>query len=363
MYFLFKMLYNNELLLNPHQTIMTKFQFKLSLKILLMCCCLVGYLFISQSNLVHTFDGNVMTIDYHIMVEINDEKDHEKIQKIINKTFHETDQIYNNWNNYSEVSKINKMKANEVIGISPELEKLLEITESIVKLSNGRFDPTIEPLQQVWKNHLEIGTTPSNDEIDKIMPAVGWKNLHFGEGKLFKDHGITSLDLCGVAKGYCVDLLVERIVAAGYPNVFVEWGGEIRSHGRHANRPWKVFVGRLDDMNPQNAIAQIELHDQSIATSGDYIQNWNVKQKDSETTYYHIIDPQTARPLESSFTRVASATVIAPTCVIADALATVAMMYPTIEEARSWAEQISTKDPRIQFRLISRKEALEMDSY
>lgn len=296
-------------------------------------------------------------MDYHIMVEVA-QNDQQQVQEIINNTFREINQIYNKWNNESEITKINQLKANEVIEISPELEGFFEFTEVIVELSEGRFDPTIEPLQQLWKDHLEKGTVPNSAEIAEVMPAVGWKNLHYGNGKFFKDHDKTSLDLGGIAKGYCVDLLVERIVAAGYSNVFVEWGGEIRTHGRHSNeRPWKVFVGHLNDMDPQSAIVQLDLYDQSIATSGDYVQNWSVRQKDSETIYFHIIDPQKARPLESTLSSVASATVIAPTCVLADALATVAMMHSSLEEARNWAEKISKKDPSIKFWLVSRNES------
>lgn len=322
----------------------------------LSCGCGWG-LYSSLTSPIATFDGTVMTMDYHILVE-GAQNDRQRVQEIINNTFHEIDLIYNKWNNESEITKINQLKAYEVIEISPELEDFFELTEVIVKLSEGRFDPTIEPLQQLWKNHLEMGTVPNSAEIAEVKPAVGWKNLHYGHRKFFKDHDRTSLDLGGIAKGYCVDLLVERIVAAGHSNVFVEWGGEIRAQGRYsAERPWKVFVSRLNDVDPQNAIVQTDLYDQSIATSGDYVQNWSVRQKDSETIYFHIIDPQTARPLESTLSSVASATVIAPTCVLADALATVAMMHSSLEEASHWAEQISKKDPNIKFWLVSRNES------
>jgi FAD:protein FMN transferase len=309
-----------------------------------------------------TFDGFVMTMDYHIRVE-GAQIDKQQIQEIINKTFCEIDQIYNKRNNKSEITKINQLKANETIEISSELENFLELTEVIVKMSEERFDPTIEPLQQLWKDHLEVESVPTSAEIAEVLPAVGWKNLHYGNGKFFKDHDKTSLDLGGIAKGYCVDLLVERIVAAGHSNVFVEWGGEIRIHGRHLDeRPWRVFVARLNDLDPQNAIIQIDLCDQSIATSGDYIQNWSVRQRHSETVYFHIIDPKTARPLESTLSSVASATVIASTCLLADALATIAMMHSSIEEAKLWAEQISKKDPNIKFWLVSRNEAISAES-
>ena len=311
-----------------------------------------------RTVLPQAFDGNEMTIDYHIVVN-SIENDQQLISAIINDTFREIDRIYNNWNPNSEVSKINRLKAYEIISISPELDYFLHLTERIVKLTEGRFDPTIAPLHEIWKNHLQRGETASQGEIDNILPAVGWHHLYLKEGKIFKDHSKTSLDLGGIAKGYCVDLLVERIVKAGFNDVLVEWGGEIRAHGRHSTqRPWNIFVGRLNDIKPQNAIAKITLENQSVATSGDYIQNWSIKQNGVETIYFHIIDPRTGKPLESTLSSIASATVMAPTCLLADALAKGAMIHASLPEAREWANELSGQDSNLKFWLFTREEEM-----
>lgn len=307
----------------------------------------------------YTFYGNKMTIDYLIVVNLSQkdyQTDQQLIQEIITDTFSDVNRIYNKWNPESEVSRINRLKAYETISLSPELEHFLHLTEKIVKQSDGRFDPTIEPLQQIWKSHLECCTIPNQKEINEILPCVGWNHLHFGHGKIFKDHGKTSLDLGGIAKGYCVDLLVERIVAAGFNDVLVEWGGEIRAHGRHSGeRQWRVNISGLDE-DSQDAIAQISIDNQSIATSGDYIQKWSVQQDGNEIIYFHIIDPRTARPLESTQSSVASATVMAPTCMMADGLTKAVMMHPSLSEAKEWAEEITRQNPNIKFWLFSREE-------
>jgi len=303
----------------------------------------------------YTFDGNEMTIDYHIVVNMSRREQH-LVKEIISDTFLEIDQIYNNWNERSEVSKINRLNAYETISLSPQLEHFLQLTEKIVKLSEGRFDPTIAPLQQIWKDHLEKGEIPIQEEINEILPCIGWDHLHFGKGKIFKDNSKTSLDFGGIAKGYCVDLLLERIVAAGFDHVIVEWGGEIRAHGRRsAKHPWNVIVGGFDEMNSQNAIAQIILDNQSIATSGDYIQKWSVQKNGGEIVYFHIINPQTAKPLESTLVSVASATIVAPTCMVADGLTKAVMMHPSLSEAKEWADKMNRLDPTIKFLLFSRE--------
>lgn len=311
------------------------------------------------------FTDTVMTMSYRIIIgeSLSIEKK-QVVEKIIENTFAEINAIYNKWNPTSEISKLNQLKAGEMARLSPELERFLFQTQEIVEITEGRFDPTIEPLQQLWKEKLAQGKIPSDEEIDAIIPALGWDKIHFNNGVFFKHHSLTQLDLGGIAKGYCVDLLVERLNASGYPNLFVEWGGEIRTSGQHPDlRPWRIFISRLGDTNPDSAIATLDLVNQAIATSGDYLQYWSVDientQENAATkpkTYFHIFDPHTYRPLEITPRSIASASVLAPTCLLADGLATAAMMFPSQAEAEAWLEEIKQKFfPSLEFWLDIRK--------
>lgn len=316
------------------------------------------YLYFPNSTQTHQFTGVEMTIDYHIILgqKITSEEEI-KIQRLITSTFREVDNFYNKWNPLSEISKLNRLKAGQIVEVSVELENFLLYTDAIVRSSGGKFDPSIEPLQQLWKNHLQNNTVPSEEEINNVLPAVGWKNIHFGDGYFFKDYDQTSLDLGGIAKGYCVDLVVERLVKAGFNHVFVEWGGEIRVNGMHPDqRPWTVITSDWEENDSEHPLATMSLDNQSVATSGDYIQNWTIKKNGEEMTLFHIFDPKTAQPLAVKKSSVTSATVIAPTCVLADALATLAMMHSTLDEAKEWAEQVQKDNPEIKFYLFSREE-------
>jgi FAD:protein FMN transferase len=305
--------------------------FLLSLLILSSCSS-------SDSIPITVFSGNEMTIDYRIQVgQPLDGADQEKISHIITDTFDEINQVYNKWNPHSELSRLNRLKALDKVEISPQLETLLTLTDRIVKLTEGKFDPTIEPLQEIWKKSLTVGTIPSLEEVEAIAPAIGWNKIHFGHGYFYKDHDLTSLDLGGIAKGYGVDLLTARLNEAGYKNIYVEWGGEIRAAGKHpGNRPWTIFISNLGDADPSHAIDIVALNDQAIATSGDYLQYWTLR--DKEVTYFHILDPTTLQPLTITKDSIASVSVVAPTCAVADGLATALMMFPTVEEAEGWCE-------------------------
>jgi len=307
----------------------------------------------SEKDPLSTFQGTAMTMHYRILVGSPlSSKQKKAIQELIDETFSEIDQTFNKWNPQSELSKLNNASSNEKIIITPNLKSLLLRTDQIVKLSQGKFDPTIEPIQTLWKSHLENGTIPDQKSIEELKPAIGWNHIHIDQAYFTKDHPLTEIDLGGIAKGLAVDLLDDRLSNIGFPNHYVEWGGEIRTSGQHPEkRPWRIFISNNGDGNPENAIAILDLEDQAIATSGDYFQYWTVESEGETYTYYHIIDPQTGAPRLATHEGVSSASVVAPTCALADALATVAMLFPTFEEADAWTKKIEESDPSIHFYL------------
>jgi thiamine biosynthesis lipoprotein len=260
--------------------------------------------------------------------------------------------VYNKWNAKSEVSQFNRAQAGEKIALSNDLQKLLELTNKVVNVTGGRFDPTIEPIQKLWKERLAAGMIPSAEEIGIIAPAIGWHNVHYADGMIWKDHNATSLDLGGIAKGYAIDLLVEKLISSRYRNVYVEWGGEIRSQGKHPeDRPWTIFISRLTDEDPDHAVATLMMDNNALATSGDYLQNTTV----DGITYFHIIDPRTLRPLVSTPTSIASASVLAKTCAFADGLATAAMLFTSEEEAIAWFKKLKENDSDLSLWLVTRE--------
>lgn len=282
------------------------------------------------------FQGAAMTIPYRILVEGPLlEEENEAVKKILSTTFQDIDHYFNKWNPHSELSTVNKSMAGKKIKISPTLYDFLILTGEYVGNTGGLFDPTIEPIQKLWKEALIKGKIPSNEEIQKTSSFIGWDKIILEDGVIEKRHEGVEIDLGGIAKGHAVDLLTQRLTASGHHNLFVEWGGEIRTSGNHpSKRPWRIYISKFGDTNPAHATDFIELYGEGIATSGDYLQQWTV----DKTTYFHIIDPRTLRPLTASHTSIASVTVKAKSCLEADALATAAMIFPSIEEAEKWSK-------------------------
>ncbi|HSX10946.1 MAG TPA: FAD:protein FMN transferase [Chlamydiales bacterium] len=277
-----------------------------------------------------------MTMPYHITVGKNlTDEEHKSVSHVIEKTFTEVHEIFDNWNPKSEISRLNAAPAGALLPLSLPLQNLLSLCSDIVTLSSGRFDPTIEPLEHLWREEK----TPSPEHLQAVCDSVGWSHISIHNGIFKKDHSGTKLDLCAVAKGLCIDWLTERLQAMGYADLLVEWAGEMRAAGHHPeNRDWTVQIN--PHLLVQNQpIAPIHLRNNALATSGSSF----------------VIDPLTASPLEKTEYSIAFATVIAPTCALADALATAAVLFHSRREAESWAQEVVDIYPDASFWIISHR--------
>jgi thiamine biosynthesis lipoprotein len=134
-------------------------------------------------------------------------------------------------------------------------------------------------------------------------------------GRRLLQPGGAVLDLSSIAKGYAVDRLARCLERRGLHHYLVEVGGELRGAGvKPDGHPWWVEIEGVPDAGGAQAI--VALHGLSIATSGDYRQYFTQNRR----RVSHTLDPRTGWPIAHD---VASVTVLAPTCMAADALSTV----------------------------------------
>ena len=259
-------------------------------------------------------------------------KDEEILEKTIQETFLAHENLFDLEKSTSELSTLNHSPKDIHIPLSVPMQYLLELSEKVVTISNHRFDPTIEPIAKAWRE---------NDDPDLQAPieATGWKHISVHNGILKKELDETQLNLGGIAKGFLVDELSNRINELGIQDYLVQWSGGARAKGHHPNaQDWVVQVNPGLTINNQE-IAPIPLRDAAIATSG--------------THFFHIIDPTTAYPIQKTSFSIASAAVIAPNCAFADGLATASMLFSTRREAENWAEEVVDSYSDVSFWIVS----------
>ncbi|CAG9460248.1 unnamed protein product [Pedinophyceae sp. YPF-701] len=297
--------------------------------------------------------GTAMTIPYKIMVVLdgaNDPQQSKNVEDIVQGAFDKINDHCNNWNPDSELErKINKQGGvSKPVAVSPLLGRLLAVAEQCVALTNGRFDPTILPVARTWRRALsEAGQPPTPAEVSHLKFAVGWqKNVQLSADRssVALRNANTRLDFCGIAKGLAIDLICEDLQRAGFNDVLVEWGGDLRGVGQHPDgRPWRTTLVKppplkplfklwsekrlRDAVAPEDATLFAKVESCAVATSGDYFQL-------HKFGFHHIYHPAQRTPMKLSDVGVASASVVAKSCAVADAIATAVMVSGNVDHAQ-----------------------------
>lgn len=298
---------------------------------------------------LHHFRGIAMEMPYHIQIGGSLSKQNRaEIQSIIESSFTFIHSCFDHWNPKSELSLINQLPILEKKKLSPKLLELFEITDHIIEISEGRFNPALGFVISLWKKSLPKSEMVDAAILDSLRDRLQWNHISVQDGVFRKSANLT-LDFDGIAKGFGIDLLLERLRYGGYANVYVDWAGDIAISGNHpSGRHWQIAIRDPISHFPDSEI--IPLQSSAIATSGDYEQCWEVDGKQ----YCHIIHPYTLHPVEIQEGSIASVTVMAPSCAYADGLATSAMTFSNIENLLTWAKNVQIAMPGVSFWIFSR---------
>ncbi len=271
---------------------------------------------------VLTLSGPTMGTSYHISW-INPEQDAtpaDALRDMVDARLKQLNSVFSTYDPESELSLLNKKSAQLAgrwIPVSPELMSVLKDAAFVNGFSLGRFDVTVGPLVNLWgfgpKPHDNV---PTDEEIQALLPSVGMQHLQLrpDSNEILQDEALY-IDLSAVAKGWAVDDLGLMLENLGIENYLVEIGGEVRVRGQKPTGPWRLAIERPVYENGVSAQKIIEPGNHAVATSGDYR---NYFEKDGQR-YSHTIDPVTGYPISH---KLASVTVIMPTCSLADAWAT-----------------------------------------
>ncbi|MPM45506.1 FAD:protein FMN transferase [bioreactor metagenome] len=131
------------------------------------------------------------------------------------------------------------------------------------------------------------------------------------------------LDASAIAKGQSSDVIGKLLESNGCENYMIEIGGEVACKGVNpSGKKWQIGIDKPIDSpfdNDDELQTIVAISGVGLATSGNYRQFYY---KDGKK-YAHTINPKTGYPVDHNLL---SATVIAPTCMQADAYATAFMV-------------------------------------
>ena len=244
---------------------------------------------------------------------------------------------------YIDNSLISRINKGENLPIDPHFEKVFSASFDIYLQSKGAFDPSIGQLINAWGfGKKENHTPPTQKQIDSLLALTGMDKVHYIDTPrgafIRKDNPNIQLNFNAIAQGYTSDVIADYFLSKQISNFIVEVGGELVIHGRNTlkNKPWRIGIDNplQKPDEDREIVATVELTDCGLATSGNYRKLWT----DSLTgqKYVHTINPKTGRPQPSNLL---SATVIAPSAMLADGYATTLMALGGIEKAKDFLAQ------------------------
>ena len=268
--------------------------------------------------------GPTMGTTYNITLYPADGQtlDAKAVQKNIDDTLKSVNQQMSTWIKDSEISLFNQSDSTDWYPISSEFATVVEAAQSISKMSGGAFDITVGPLINIWGFGKDFtNNNPDDATIAAAKATTGYQKLSVQSDPPAIKKAIPNLkiNLSAIAKGYGVDAIAEQLAAAGVSDYLVEIGGEIRANGSKPNDSlWRIAIEK--PTTKERAIQQgLLLDNTGVATSGDYR---NYFERDGKR-YSHTIDPETGKPITH---QLASITVLHPSAMMADGLATAIMV-------------------------------------
>lgn len=278
----------------------------------------------------HALNGPTMGTRWTVLFFADPGFDPAPVQVALQAAVVAVDAQMSTWRPDSDLMRLNAAPADAWLPVPPDLARVLKLGLAIGRASDGAFDIGQGDAVRAW------GFGPAAADPMAIRAAIeaphrpAYEVLELDGDRARKTAPLT-LDLNGIAKGYGVDRLTEVLSDHGINDALLGIDGEMRAKGqRPEGSPWTIAVEAPDrDRRAPHSI--LTLQDAAVATSGDY-RHWVTVQG---RTLSHTMDPRRGAPLLSS---PASVTVVAPTCVEADAWAT-ALMVKGVDAGASLARQ------------------------
>jgi thiamine biosynthesis lipoprotein len=199
-------------------------------------------------------------------------------------------------------------RVGEPVPASAILFEAVRFALSVAEDTGGAFDPAVGHLMAARGFDREHRSGRTTRAPVAAAEGVSYRDVHVDADArtITLDRPLT-LDLGAVAKGLAIDAAARELQPFG--DFAIDAGGDLYLGGRNPDgAPWSVGIRhpRLDGQ----LIDSLRISNKAVCTSGDYERG------------AHILDPRAG----SVSAAAASVTVVAPTAMLADALATAAFV-------------------------------------
>lgn len=244
--------------------------------------------------------------------------------------------VFNNslsrYHSASLLTALNKPKRKQVI--DKHLQYVLKEAMKFQVITYGCFDYRLLSLRSLWGFETkEKIPEPSPEKVKQALDFIRLNKLEINKLIAVKSNKKLTIDLDGIAQGYCVDQLAQFLASKGIVDYIIELGGEITVSGRDMNKgEWTIGISDATYVDDKSSVVQIARAGKYAVTSSGSFQQYR---KTGNKLVSHIIDPRTGYPIQHGMI---SVTVMASTAIEADALDN-AFMVMGIKETFDWLKK------------------------
>lgn len=239
------------------------------------------------------------------------------VQSALDRAFSRVIAQMSHYDPGSELSRINRSAPGTAHRLSDDFFRVLSAALALSEATGGLYHPNLGALSAAY------GYGPEPDAHVGIAPlpptvAEPWRHIRLDPvaKTLVHDLDRLHLDLSSIAKGYALDLAAERLRELGLRDFLLEIGGEFLAQGCKPDaHPWWVELASPPHLSHLPRL-RLGLTRHALATSG--IGEW-ASEDAAKTGIHHLLHPDERAPTRHGWT---SVTVLAETCMMADAYAT-----------------------------------------
>ncbi|KGM86564.1 Membrane-associated lipoprotein involved in thiamine biosynthesis [Roseovarius mucosus DSM 17069] len=226
---------------------------------------------------------------------------------------------------YRATSALSQLNAAGHLDAPPfELLDCLSQAAAAHRATGGLFDPSVQPLWDLYARSYSAGNAPAEAEIAAARAHGAWDDLRYDAEAITLRPGM-ALTLNGIAQGYIADRIAHLLQTEGLNDILIDTGELCALGGNPQGGDWSVTLDAPDR-------PQIGLRDRALASSAPRGTVF-----DTEGTAGHILDPRTGAPATARWQLIS---VTAKSAAIADALST-AMCLMSAEEMKTAESALS----------------------
>jgi len=202
-------------------------------------------------------------------------RDAQRAQGAINAALIELQRLENIFSLYQPNSALSTLNRQGFLLEAPhDLWVMTQRALSLAQISDGVYDPTVQPLWQLYFSHFSKQQAnpagPSEQARQAALALVNWRDVELDthQQRIALARPGMGLTLNAGAQGYITDRIADLLRAHGFDRMLVDMGEPRALSTKPDGSAWRIAIA--NPANTKQAITTLDVVDECVATSGGY---------------------------------------------------------------------------------------------